>query len=138
MFWRNVNLFHKKANIAFALANPKSKKGHKSVKFVKDLQIQTWPVFYDAFSFFKIWKSLLHPFKSYWLETTNSQFNQNLSKNGHNSVKILRITPPPPPIKLDLYFIMLDPSVKFNWNWCIPSRVILCFNSTENQLTKIA
>ena len=36
-----MNFIPQKANIAFALANPKSKKGHKSVKFVNDLQIQT-------------------------------------------------------------------------------------------------
>ena len=29
-----------------------------------------------------------------------------------------------PLFELDLYLMMLDPSVKFKWNWCIPSRVI--------------
>ena len=56
------------------------------------------------------------------LITINWQFSQNLSKKGHNSVKILRITPL---FELDLYLIMLDPqSVKFECNWFIPSKVI--------------
>ena len=41
-------------------------------------------------------------------------------KKGYNTVKCLRITPFN---ELDLYFMMLDSSVKFKWKWRIPSRV---------------
>ena len=60
--------------------------------------------------FCKFWIKLLHPFKSYWSETT---LNKNRSKKrGHNWVKILRFTPF---FKLDLYLMMLYPSVKLEW-----------------------
>ena len=49
------------------------------------------------------------------------KFSQKLSKKGHNSVKILQMISK---FKLDLYFIMFYPSVNFDWNWCIPSKVI--------------
>ena len=42
-------------------------------------------------------------------------------KKRHNSAKILRIALF---FKLDLYLMILDPSVKFKWNRCIPARVI--------------
>ena len=40
-----------------------------SQKFGNDLKIRTWPVFYDALPFCKTWMKLLHPLKSYQLET---------------------------------------------------------------------
>ena len=49
----------------------KSKKGPQlNQKIANDPQIRTYPVFYDALPFRKIWMKLLNPFKSYRLETT--------------------------------------------------------------------
>ena len=89
------SLFHKKSQYSFCISrNLSQKRAILSQKFANDLWIRPWPVFYDTLPFCKIWKKLLHPFKSYWSETTNWQFSKNLSKKkGHNSVKILWITP---------------------------------------------
>ena len=48
------------------------------------------------------------------------QYSQNLSKKGHNSFKNLQMTSF---YDLGLYFMMLYPSVKFEWNWYVPSKV---------------
>ena len=64
---------------------------------------------------------LLHPF--------NTQFFRNLSKKGHNSVNILRMTPKS---ELDLYFMMLYLSVNFEWNLCIPSKLSIGNQKCDN------
>ena len=80
----------------------------------------TLTYFYDALPFSTVWKKLLHPFKSYWSEITNWQFSQSLSKKGHYLVKILRVNPLS---ELNLYLMMLDPSVKSKLNWCMSSKL---------------
>ena len=52
---------------------------------------------------------MLHPFKRYLSETTISE--------------------------LDLYLMMLYRSVKFEWNWCIPSKVIDWKPKCDNRTT---
>ena len=42
------------------------------------------------------------------------------AKKGHNSVNIWRMISK---FELDLYFMMLYPSVNFECNWCIPSKL---------------
>ena len=49
------------------------------------------------------------------------QFSQNRRKKSHYSVKILQMTSL---FELDLYSMMLYPFLNFEWNWCIPSKVI--------------
>ena len=62
---------------------------------------------------------LLHPFKSYWSETTIKP--KNKYKKRHNSVQILRMTAK---FEFEVYLMMHYPCVNFQWNWCIPSKVI--------------
>ena len=49
------------------------------------------------------------------------QIDKPKSKKGHNSIKSFRMTSE---FELDLYFMMLYPSVKFERNCCIPSKFI--------------
>ena len=49
------------------LAKPQSKRGLNSDKILQ--MISTWPEFYNALPFCKLWTKLMHPFKNYWSET---------------------------------------------------------------------
>ena len=44
------------------------------------------------------------------------------SKKSHNSGKMLRMTSK---FKLDLYLMMLYPSVNVEWNWCTPQKLLI-------------
>ena len=62
------------------------------------------------------WKGLSHKKANIAFASAQTQV-----KKSHNSLKILRMTSE---FELDLYFMMLYPSVYFEWDCYIPSKVI--------------
>ena len=65
--------------------------------------------FYIDKKFCKVWMKAMHPFKSYRAEKNN----KNLAVKDHNSAKLWRMMTN---IELDLHFIVIWSSAKFEWN----------------------
>ena len=112
--------FHKKANIASAFSL--NLKSNRAITQVKSLRMTS--KFELGLYFMMLYPSVKFGWNCCILSKVidrKPQFSQNLSKKkGHNSAKILQITST---FKFDMYLLMIYPSVKFEWNWCIPSKV---------------
>ena len=78
--------------------------------------ILQWYILLQTFN-----KNQCIPAKIYWSETNINTPTKIKSKKGHNSAKIWWMITN---IELDLYFTVIKSSAKFEWNQCIPSKVI--------------
>ena len=111
----------------------KSKKGHNSPKFCGWLLISNLTCILQWYIFCKLSIKSMHPCKSYWSETNINTPTKTKSKKGHNSAKIWWMITN---IELDLYFLVISSSAKFEWNQCVPSKIIEQKRTTKTKSKK--